>query len=98
MRGAAPVERALLAGDRETGVCVMQLEEGLDTGPVYSRARIPIGPAVTADGLRDHLVRTGAKILVGGHRVGGEDFVNAMVSGLLTTPEAVRDARDEPRS
>ena len=35
-RGAAPVERAILAGDRETGVCLMQLEEGLDTGPVYA--------------------------------------------------------------
>lgn len=47
-RGAAPVERAILAGDRETGVCLMQLEEGLDTGPVYARsawcpsARTPI--------------------------------------------------------
>ena len=37
-RGAAPVERAILAGDHETGVCLMKVEEGLDTGPVYARA------------------------------------------------------------
>src|SRR5580698_5163295 len=42
-RGAAPVERALLAGDAETGVCLMKLEEGLDTGPVYGRLSVPIG-------------------------------------------------------
>ena len=44
-RGAAPVERALLAGDRETGVCLMQLEEGLDTGPVFARRAVAIGAA-----------------------------------------------------
>ena len=45
-RGAAPVERALLAGDAETGVCLMQLEEGLDTGPVFARRRVPIDARV----------------------------------------------------
>ena len=55
-RGAAPVERALLAGDSETGVCLMELEEGLDTGGVYERAVVPIGPATTADELRAELV------------------------------------------
>ena len=44
-RGAAPVERAILAGDAETGVCLMQLEAGLDTGPVFACARVPIGAA-----------------------------------------------------
>jgi methionyl-tRNA formyltransferase len=63
-RGAAPVERALLAGDQETGVCVIKLDEGLDTGPVYSRARVPIGPTTTADDLRSALVRIGSKVLV----------------------------------
>ena len=58
-RGAAPVERALLAGDAETGVCVMQLEEGLDTGPVFACERRPIGPDQTADGLRAELVEAG---------------------------------------
>src|SRR3954451_23890657 len=63
-RGAAPVERALLAGDAETGVCVMQLEEGLDTGPVFACERVPIEPDQTADGLRAELVETGTRLLV----------------------------------
>jgi methionyl-tRNA formyltransferase len=63
-RGAAPVERALLAGDVETGVCLMQLEEGLDTGPVYDTVTVPIGPRVTADELRTELVRVGCEQLV----------------------------------
>lgn len=63
-RGAAPVERALLAGDRQTGVCLMQLEEGLDTGPVFRRAVVEIGPTATADDVRADLVRVGTKLLV----------------------------------
>lgn len=63
-RGAAPVERALLAGDTVTGVCLMQLEEGLDTGPVFARAEVPIGPRTTAAELRAELVRVGTDLLV----------------------------------
>jgi methionyl-tRNA formyltransferase len=63
-RGAAPVERAILAGDAETGVCLMQLEEGLDTGPVYARATTPIGKDETADGLRQRLGRIGTDLLL----------------------------------
>ena len=63
-RGAAPVERALLAGDTETGVCVMQLEEGLDTGPVFARERVPIGDDETAAELRQALVEVGTPLLV----------------------------------
>ena len=63
-RGAAPVERALLAGDDVTGVCLMQLEEGLDTGPVYSRVVVPIGATTTADELRRQLVDVGTKLLI----------------------------------
>jgi methionyl-tRNA formyltransferase len=62
-RGAAPVERALLAGDAETGVCLMQLEEGLDTGPVFAHRRVPIDSRVTADALRRQLVEVGAELL-----------------------------------
>ena len=47
-RGAAPLERAILAGDAETGVCLMELEEGLDTGPVYACTRMAVGPEETA--------------------------------------------------
>ena len=63
-RGAAPVERAILAGDTETGVCIMQLEEGLDTGPVYAVERLTIGPEETADELRTRLVVTGTDLLL----------------------------------
>jgi methionyl-tRNA formyltransferase len=63
-RGAAPVERALLAGDSVTGVCLMQLEEGLDTGPVYDTVHVPIDPDTTADALRADLVAAGTEQLV----------------------------------
>ena len=63
-RGAAPVERAILAGDEQTGVCLMGLEEGLDTGPVYRRAVVDIGPHETADELRERLVELGTAQLV----------------------------------
>lgn len=63
-RGAAPVERAILAGDERTGVDVMAVEEGLDTGGVYAEAQVPIGPDTTAVELRDELVAVGASLLV----------------------------------
>ncbi|HEY7105195.1 MAG TPA: methionyl-tRNA formyltransferase [Acidimicrobiia bacterium] len=63
-RGAAPVERAILAGDRETGVCIMQIEQGLDTGPVYARTSTPIGETETAGELRARLVTMGTDLLV----------------------------------
>jgi methionyl-tRNA formyltransferase len=63
-RGAAPVERAVLAGDRETGVSIMALEAGLDTGPVYARERTPIGAQETAGELRTRLVALGTDLLV----------------------------------
>jgi methionyl-tRNA formyltransferase len=63
-RGAAPVERAILAGDEVTGVCVMALEEGLDTGGVYARREVPIGSETTAEELRAELVEVGTDLLV----------------------------------
>src|SRR5450432_3414989 len=63
-RGAAPVERAMLAGDRETGVCLMEVEEGLDTGGVYAVARVTIDSEETAGELRARLVAVGSDLLV----------------------------------
>jgi methionyl-tRNA formyltransferase len=63
-RGAAPVERAILAGDGVTGVDLMAVEEGLDTGGIYERVEVPIGPDDTLDELRSRLVEHGARILV----------------------------------
>jgi methionyl-tRNA formyltransferase len=69
-RGAAPVERALLAGDTVTGVCLMQIEEGLDTGPVFARVEVPITPETTGDSLRHDLVEAGTALLVDSLRDG----------------------------
>ena len=63
-RGAAPVERAILAGDRETGVCLMKVEEGLDTGPVYAERAVPIDDEVTLDELRARLVEVASALTV----------------------------------
>lgn len=63
-RGAAPVERALLAGDNMTGVCVMAVEEGLDTGGVYARVEMPISETATSDDLRRALVAEGTRLLL----------------------------------
>lgn len=63
-RGAAPVERAVLAGDAETGVCLMTLEAGLDTGPVHRCVRVAIGAEETAAELRARLVDLGTGLLV----------------------------------
>jgi methionyl-tRNA formyltransferase len=63
-RGAAPIQRALLAGDPETGVCIMRMEAGLDTGPVYHRVATPIGPRDTGADLHDRLGALGARALL----------------------------------
>ena len=60
-RGAAPVERAILAGDAVTGVCLMDVEEGLDTGGVRAETELEIGPDETADELRARLVEAGTE-------------------------------------
>ena len=63
-RGAAPIHRAIMAGDAETGVAIMQMEAGLDTGPVLAEARTPIGPEDTTADLHDRLAGMGAGLVV----------------------------------
>jgi methionyl-tRNA formyltransferase len=63
-RGAAPVERAIEAGDAETGVMIFQMEKGLDTGPVFTEARAPIDADTTAPELRGRLARLAADLLL----------------------------------
>lgn len=63
-RGAAPIQRAILAGDMETGICIMRMERGLDTGPVYQQAVLPIGPDDTGQTLHDALAELGAQEIV----------------------------------
>ena len=69
-RGAAPVERAILAGDDRTGVCLMEVAEGLDQGGVYARLEIEIGEHETSDELRSRLATIGADLLVDRLRAG----------------------------
>jgi len=88
-RGAAPVERAILAGDEVTGVCLMDLEEELDTGAVYRRDETPIDPDETLDELRGRLVDIGTRQLIDALRDGlgepaaqeGEPVYAAKISG-----------------
>jgi len=77
-RGAAPVERAILAGDRETGVCLMKVEEGLDTGPVYATRRVPIDDRITLDALRVELVDVASALVV-----------DALADGVAALPDPV---------
>ncbi|HEY4344587.1 MAG TPA: methionyl-tRNA formyltransferase [Parvibaculum sp.] len=63
-RGAAPIQRAIMAGDTETGVMVMQMDVGLDTGPVLLAEHVPIAPTSTAGSLHDDLSQIGASLMV----------------------------------
>ncbi|NBE06832.1 methionyl-tRNA formyltransferase [Paragemmobacter ruber] len=63
-RGAAPIHRAIMAGDAETGICIMQMEAGLDTGPVLMRQSTPIGAEETTQGLHDRLSQMGAALIL----------------------------------
>jgi methionyl-tRNA formyltransferase len=63
-RGAAPIHRAIMAGDAETGVCIMQMEAGLDTGPVLLREATQIGAEETTADLHDRLAAMGARLIV----------------------------------
>ncbi len=78
-RGAAPIQRALLAGDAQTGVCIMQMEAGLDTGPVLLREAFPVGGEDTSATLHDKLAACGARLIV--------DALGQMP--LPATPQAV---------
>lgn len=62
-RGASPIQHAILAGDAATGVTLMKMDEGLDTGPMYIKEMVPIGPEDTAVTLHDQLAQLGAKML-----------------------------------
>jgi methionyl-tRNA formyltransferase len=84
-RGAAPIQRAIEAGDRETGVCLMQMEKGLDTGPVLLMQRIAIGDTETGGQLHDRLAALGAQTL--------SDGLGLLRAGLkpVAKPQAAAD-------
>lgn len=79
-RGAAPIHHAILSGDKETGVGLMQMEAGLDTGPVFSARKIPLGPEDTTGAVLERLARLGAELLV-------EDLPGIILGELKSTPQ-----------
>jgi methionyl-tRNA formyltransferase len=96
-RGAAPIERAILAGDTETGISIFRMDEGLDTGPVFALRPLPIGPEATASDLHEGLAALAAKMI--------PDVVAGIDSGTLRAKPQPKDgvtyarklARDEGR-
>ena len=96
-RGAAPINRAIMAGDAETGVTIMKMDEGLDTGAIAMAERVAIGPDMTAGDLHDALARLGADLML--------RALAALERGALTlTPQpeqgvtyAAKIAKDETR-
>lgn len=78
-RGAAPIQRAILAGDTETGITIMQMDEGLDTGPMLATEAVPITGDTTASDLHDALARIGGRLIVD------------VLSGELPTPMPQRE-------
>ncbi|GGF49081.1 methionyl-tRNA formyltransferase [Azorhizobium oxalatiphilum] len=85
-RGAAPIQRAIMAGDKETGIAVMKMEAGLDTGPVSLLERVSIGPDMTAGELHDRLSMIGADLMgraLAALERGGLDFTPQTDDGLV---------------
>ena len=79
-RGAAPIQRAIMAGDTETGVTIMRMDEGLDTGPILMAEAVPIGPETTGGTLHDTLAALSARMVI--------DALSALAAGTLTeTPQ-----------
>src|SRR5207248_7462391 len=74
-RGAAPIQRAILAGDRETGVTIMQMEAGLDTGPILLQQPVPILPETTAGELTEALAELGVRLML--------EALDAVAAGTL---------------
>jgi methionyl-tRNA formyltransferase len=96
-RGAAPIQRAILAGDRETGVTIMQMDEGLDTGAMLLAEHVPIGPETTAAVLHDQLAAVGARLIVRalGGLAGGTLVARAQPADGVTYAKKL--AREEGR-
>jgi methionyl-tRNA formyltransferase len=94
-RGAAPVQHAILAGDAETGVSIMQMEEGLDSGPVLHRIVTPIAPEETAGALAARLADLGATGLVDALSLVAGGFAKAEpqdAAGVTIAPKIDRDS------
>jgi methionyl-tRNA formyltransferase len=82
-RGAAPIQRAILAGDTQTGVTIMQMDEGLDTGPILLRQAVPIGPQTKAGELTERLASLGARLIL--------EALDGVAKGSLTSRPQPQD-------
>jgi len=98
-RGAAQIQQAILNGDEETGICLMQMEAGLDTGPVYAHGALTIGADETAGELHDRLAKLGGQLLVshmaellqGNMEAVPQDDANATYAAKISKADAVID-------
>ena len=89
-RGAAPIARTILAGDKESGVTIMAMEEGLDTGPILLQERVALAPETTAGELHDGLAELGARMIV--------EALGGLAAGRLTpTPQPEEGASYAPK-
>ena len=89
-RGASPVQAALLSGDAETGVSIMKMDAGMDTGPVFAEARTPVGPEDDSSVLSARLARMGAGLLVA-------TLPSIEAAGAVATPQPAEGATDCPK-
>ena len=89
-RGAAPLQRAIMAGDTQTGIAVMRMEEGLDTGPICLEEKFPLDDAITAAELHDALARRGAALMV-------EALGSLQQGGLQCRPQASEGVAYAPK-
>ena len=94
-RGAAPIERALLAGDRETGISIMRMDEGLDTGPVLLAERMAIPARMGASALYDELAALGARLIVAALAAAAEGKLNAKLQSADGVTYAKKLRREE---
>ncbi|MBI1338863.1 methionyl-tRNA formyltransferase [bacterium] len=94
-RGAAPIQRAVMAGDARTGVQVMQMEAGLDTGPILAAADTPIGPTDTAGSLHDRLAPLGAALIVSTLDALDHGAVQRLVQSEIGVTHAAKITADE---
>ncbi len=96
-RGAAPIQRAIMAGDANTGVAIMKMDEGLDTGPICLGERISIGPDMTAGELHDELSLLGARLIARAMERLGKGELDARPQPVEGVTYAAKLSKDEER-
>jgi methionyl-tRNA formyltransferase len=96
-RGAAPINRAIMAGDKESGITIMQMDEGLDTGAMAMAERVPVGPDMTAGDLHDVLARLGADLMLRALAAAERGSLSLMPQDEAGVTYAAKIGKDETR-